>query len=52
MEGCTDKARARALARQLRAGWTPAQRRQLGEGMARQLAGWPLWQRSGAVFAF
>ena len=52
MEGCTDKARARALARQLRAGWAPAQRRQLGEGMARQLAGWPLWQRSGAVFAF
>lgn len=52
MQGFCDKAAARAAARQLRTGWTDAQRRQMGAGMAEQLAGWPLWQQAGAVFAF
>lgn len=52
MQGFSDKASARAAARQLRTGWTDGQRRALGIGMAGQLAGWPLWQQAGAVFAF
>lgn len=52
MQGFSDKASARAAARQLRTDWTDGQRRALGTGMAGQLAGWPLWQHAGAVFAF
>lgn len=52
MQGFSDKTQARAAARQLRTGWTDAQRRQLGNAMAARLAGWPLWQQAGAVFAF
>ncbi len=52
MEGCIDKARARALARQLRAGWSEEYRRRLGEGMAARLAGWPLWRQSRRIFGF
>ena len=52
MHGFSDKASARAAARQLRTGWTDGQRRALGIGMTGQLTGWPLWQQAGAVFAF
>ena len=52
MQGFSDKASARAAARQLRTGWTDGQRRALGIGMAGQLTGWPLWQQARAVFAF
>ena len=52
MQGFSDKASARAAARQLRTGWTDGQRRALGIGMAGQLTGWPLWQQAGAVFSF
>ena len=52
MQEFSDKASARAAARQLRTGWSDEQRRALGIGMAEQLTGWPLWQQAGAVFAF
>lgn len=52
MQEFSDKASARAAARQLRTGWSDEQRRVLGIGMAEQLTGWPLWQQAGAVFAF
>ena len=52
MQEFSDKASARAAARQLRTGWSDEQRRVLGIGMAEQLTGWPPWQLAGAVFAF
>lgn len=52
MEAWEDKAAARAAARRLRAGWSEAERRRLGEAMAARLAGWEVWRQAGAVFAF
>lgn len=52
MEAFADKSAARAAARRLRQGWSEEERRRLGEGMARQLAGWEVWRRAGTVFCF